>query len=116
MALTKEFSETVRTRAARDAGFRRELLREAINCLLAGEVGPGKIVLRDYINATVGFEELAALTSIPSKSLMRMFGPSGNPLAGNLFDVLRTLQRYEGVHIVAAVRRGRGAPRMRKAS
>jgi DNA-binding phage protein len=56
-----------------------------------------KNVLRDYINATVGFTELAAATSIPSKSLVRMFGPTGNPRADNLFAVVSFLQRSEGV-------------------
>ena len=62
MALTRDFTQTIQTRAARDPTFRRELLREGIQCLLAGEVDTGKTVLRDYINATVGFEELGALT------------------------------------------------------
>jgi DNA-binding phage protein len=46
-----------------------------------------KTILRDYINATAGFTELAQATHIPPKSLMRMFGPSGNPRAANLFEV-----------------------------
>ncbi len=60
MALTRDFKETIQARAARDPRFRRELLREGIQCLLAGDVDTGKTVLRDYINATVGFEELGA--------------------------------------------------------
>ena len=36
-------------------------------------------MLRDCINATIGFEELGVLTNKPPKSLMRMFRPSGNP-------------------------------------
>jgi len=44
---------------------------------------PAKTVLRDYLNATVGFAELAEATHIPCKSLMRMLGPSGNPRADN---------------------------------
>ena len=60
MALTRDFKETIQARAARDPAFRRELLREGVQCLLASEVDTGKTVLRDYINATVGFEELAA--------------------------------------------------------
>jgi DNA-binding phage protein len=105
MPLTKDFQETVRARAARERGFRRELLREAVDCLLAGDVTTGKIVLRDYINATLGFDELAARTDIPAKSLMRMFGPSGNPQARNLFDVIVELQRAEGVSLTASVQR-----------
>jgi DNA-binding phage protein len=105
MGLTKDFAETVRARAARDAGFRRGMLREAIDCLLAGDVGAGKIILRDYINATIGFEPLAAVTKIGAKSLMRMFGAHGNPQASNLFEVIAHLQRAEGVRLTATMKR-----------
>ena len=57
-----------------------------------------KAILRDYINATIGFEELSRLTKRPSKSLMRMLGPKGNPQARNLFEVIAHLQRFEGLH------------------
>ena len=75
MALTRDFKETVQARAQRDPAFREGLLKEGVECLLAGDVDAGKIVLRDYINATIGFEELGSLTNKPPKSLMRMFGP-----------------------------------------
>lgn len=97
MALTKDFKETVRARVQRDPKFRKELLREGVECLLSGDIKTAKTILRDYVNATVGFVELAAATDIPSKSLMRMLGPSGNPRAENLFGVVRVLQRREGV-------------------
>ena len=64
-----------------------------------------KAVLRDYINATIGFEELGDLTDKSPKSLMRMFGPRGNPQARNLFEIIDTLQKREAVHFeVRAVR------------
>ena len=59
----------------------------------------GKIVLRDYINATIGFEALGSRTERSPKSLMRMFGPGGNPQARNLFEVIGCLQRHEGVQL-----------------
>ena len=68
------------------------MLKEGVECLLAGEVGTSKIVLRDCINATIGFQKLEALTNKPSKSLMRMFGPSGNPHARNLFEVISSMR------------------------
>jgi hypothetical protein len=34
------------------------LLKEGVECLLSGDVETGKTVLRDYINATIGFEVL----------------------------------------------------------
>lgn len=99
MALTRDFKETIQARARRDPAFRKALLREGIDCLLAGEVETGKAVLRDYINATVGFEKLGTKTRIPAKSLIRMFGPSGNPQAKNLFEIVAYLQRAEGVRL-----------------
>ena len=105
MPLTHDFKETVQARARRDPAFREGLLKEGIECLLAGEVEAGKIILRDYINATIGFEELGALTNKPSKSLMRMFGPNGNPQARNLFHVINCIQQHQGVQLeVKAVR------------
>lgn len=97
MALTRDFKDTIRARVSRDPKFRKELLREGIESMIGGDMDTAKTILRDYINATVGFTELAAKTHIPSKSLMRMLGPSGNPRAENLFEVVTFLQRREGV-------------------
>lgn len=97
MPLTRDFKATVRARAARDPKFRKELLREGVQCMLAGDTATGKTILRDYINATVGFAELSEATKIPAKSLMRMLGPGGNPRADNLFQIVRFLQNREGV-------------------
>ena len=97
MALTRSFKDTVRARVQADPAFRTALLAEAVNAFLGGDVDTGKSVLRDYINATVGFEGLAERTGTPSKSLMRMFSPAGNPAADNLFAVIRTLQQDSGV-------------------
>ena len=101
MALTRSFKETVQARVQRDEAFREALLAEGVDAFLAGDVETGKAVLRDYINATIGFDQLAAATGTPSKSLMRMFGPSGNPNARNLFGVLGELQRRSGVYLHA---------------
>ena len=97
MPLTRDFKETIRARVQRDPKFRKELLREGIESMLTGDIATAKTILRDYINATIGFTELAEATEIPSKSLMRMLGPRGNPRAENLFDVVSFLQRREGV-------------------
>lgn len=101
MALTRDFKDTVRARAARDASFRSELLREAIDCMLAGEFDIGKAILRDFVNATVGFQKLAEVTDKSPKSLMRMLSPSGNPQASNLFEIVAYLQQAERVQLTA---------------
>ena len=99
MALTRSFKDTVKVRADRDPAFRDALLVEGMDALLAGDVETGKSILRDYINATIGFEALAKDTGTPAKSLMRMFGPQGNPNAGNLFAVIERLQRAAGIEL-----------------
>jgi len=102
MALTKEFKETVRARVLKDPEFRAALLKEAVDTLLAGDVETGKAILRDYINATIGFEQLGAAVGVPAKSLIRMFGPSGNPQARNLVAVIEKLQAKTGVKLRVA--------------
>ena len=105
MPLTRDFKETIQARIERDSAFREELLKEGVECLLSGDVDTGKALLRDYINATIGFQELGGLTGKSPKSLMRMFGPNGNPQARNLFEVIGRLQEREGLHLeVEAVR------------
>lgn len=97
MALTRSFKDTVQARVQADPAFRSALLTEAVNAMLGGDVETGKAVLRDYIKATVGFEGLAERTGKPSKSLMRMFSPAGNPAANNLFAVIGSLQQDTGI-------------------
>ena len=96
MPLTRDFKETI-ARAARDPKFRKELLCEGVECMLTGETATAKTILRDYINATVGFAAVAEATLIPSKSLMRMLGPTGNPRADNLFEIVGFLHDREGI-------------------
>ena len=97
MALTREFRETVYNRAQKDSAFRKALLTEAVNAYLGGDEITGKTVLREVINATIGFEQLAADLQKPSKSLHRMLGPRGNPNTANFFAILRAVQKRVGV-------------------
>jgi DNA-binding phage protein len=115
--LTRDFKETIRDRVQRDPKFRKELLREGVEALIEGDVATAKAILRDYINATVGFTDLAKATHIPPKSLMRMLGPAGNPRANNLFEIVGYLQRRERVRfeIKAARIASRGTRRQSRA-
>ncbi len=112
MALTRDFRETVQARVKRDPAFREGLLSDAIESLLSGEVTLGKELLRDYINATVGFPRLATHTKIHVKTLHQMFGPNGNPTASNLFEIVAYLQHAEGVRF--EVRSARALSRSKK--
>lgn len=95
MALTRDFKETIKARAESDPAFRRALVEEASECLLNNEFDTAKALVRDYINATVGFEALAQEVGTPTKSLMRMFGPHGNPQAKSLLPVIALIRRRE---------------------
>ena len=80
-------------------------MRASVESFVRGDVETGKAVLRDYINATIGFAELAQATQHSPKSLMRMLGPSGNPQARNLFEIVDYLQRKEKVRFKVAAAR-----------
>lgn len=96
MPLTKSFNDTVKAKLQRSEGFRRALLREAVSSMLAGDLETGKSVLRKYINGTVGFVKLGTDLGRSPKVLMRMFSPTGNPQARNLFAIVAYLQKAEG--------------------
>jgi hypothetical protein len=85
MALTRDFKETIRAHVKRDPGFRKALLGEGIENFLPGDVETGKITLRDFINATVGFTKLSGVTRRSPKSLMRMLDLQSWLLLPSLF-------------------------------
>ena len=99
MPNTKEFKETIQKRALEDPEFRQGLLTESIESMLAGDIDTGKSLLRDYIKATVGFPALAKEVNQSPKAIMRMFSEGGNPNASNLFIIIHTLQKHEGINL-----------------
>lgn len=99
---TRRLGDLAQARIARDPDFAVAMLREGIDTLLAGDVDVGKSILRDSIKATVGFEMLGKATATSPKSLIRMFGPRGNPQARNLFGVIGCLQKQAGVELRVA--------------
>lgn len=97
MPLTKQFKDTIKARAERDPEFRVGLFREAIDAMLSDDLETGKVLLRDYVNATIGFETLAEDMHKDPKSLMRMLSDKGNPRANNLLAMVARLKHYEGL-------------------
>jgi len=107
MALTRDYKETISERAHSDKEFANALFDEAITLFLNGEPDVARLVLRDLVNATVGFEALAMEIEKPSKSLHRMLSAKGNPTMDNLtkiFNVLKQKLRVDfEVHAVSHV-------------
>ncbi|MEM9156766.1 MAG: transcriptional regulator [Cyanobacteria bacterium P01_F01_bin.33] len=99
MTLTRDFKQTVTERVQRDPEFAAALLDEAVSLFLNGEPETSRLILRDLVNATIGFEELAIETSKPSKSLHRMLSAKGNPTMDNLTIILSALRKNLRVDI-----------------
>jgi DNA-binding phage protein len=99
MALTRNFKETVAARVQSDPAFAQALLDEAIMLFINGEPDSAKLILRDLVNATVGFETLAKEIDKPSKSLHRMLSNSGNPTMSNISAVFAAIKRKLNVEV-----------------
>jgi len=99
MALTRSFKQTIAERAQRDPAFAQALLDEAATLFLNGEPEIARVILRDLVNATIGFEELAKETDKPSKSLHRMLSAKGNPSMDNLAAIFAVIRTTLGVNI-----------------
>jgi DNA-binding phage protein len=97
MALTRHFKHTVIERVERDPAFAKALLDEAATLFLNGDTETARLILRDLVNATLGFEQLAAATAKPSKSLHRMLSPTGNPSMDNLAAIFSAVRQRLGV-------------------
>ncbi len=92
MALTRDFKQTIVARVQADPAFAKALLDEAATLFLNGEAETAKLMLRDLVNATVGFEQLAQTVSKPTKSVHRMLSPLGNPTMTNLAAIFVALK------------------------
>lgn len=69
-------------------------LDEIMLNLRTGEHDVAKILLRDLVHATIGFEGLAERIDKPSKSLHRMLSARGNPTTSNLSAILACISEY----------------------
>lgn len=99
MALTRDFKTTVNARMQSDPDFARAMFGEAITLFLDGEPATAKLVLRDLVNATVGFERLAQEVDRPVKSLHRMLSASGNPTLSNISTIVSAIKRVLGLEV-----------------
>jgi len=99
MVLTRDFNQSINLRIQRDPDFAKALLDEAISLFLNGESETARLILRDLVNATIGFEQLAIATSKPTKSLHRMLSANGNPTMDNLTIIFKILRKELNVDI-----------------
>lgn len=105
MPVPRKFRTTVMDRALIDPAFRRQKLTEAVNELLTGDLDAGKAMLRDYINATITFQQLAKQLKKTDKSVHRMLGPRGNPRVDNILEIIKILQMNERARLRVEARK-----------
>jgi len=103
MALSRDFKETVVARVQSDPAFAQALLDEAVTLFFNDEPDTAKLILRDLVNATVGFESLAEDIHKPAKSLHRMLSKSGNPTMSNISAIFTAIKRALKVEIHTSV-------------
>lgn len=89
----------VRTLAKKEWPIRQSLFCDALRAFFIGAEDEGKKLLRDVVNASIGFERLANATGLSSKSIHRMLTKNGNPTSHNLFLLIRTICIKEGFEV-----------------
>ncbi len=95
--MTVDSSETVQARIKTDRAFAEALLREAADMFLNGESEAARLLLREVVSVTVGFEQIALETKRPSKSVHRMLSARGNPTMESLSAVFAATRKVLNV-------------------
>jgi DNA-binding phage protein len=95
------FKVSLVERVRSDLAFARALLDEAATLFLNGEPDMARLMLRDLVNATVGFEKLSAETAKPPKSLHRMLSQTSDPSMDNLAAIIGVLRQRLGLDLDA---------------
>lgn len=98
MALTREFKDTV-MELCKDPEYRKALLLEALESYLEGDFSVGNAMLRDYLNGSKSFGEVALLLQVQESGLRRMVGPAGNPTSKNLFRIFKICRQRENMDV-----------------
>ena len=104
MALTRDFKQTITARVQSEPAYARALLQQATSLLLQGEPHTAKLLLRDLVNASIGFEQLARDIDKPPKSLHRMLSAAGNPTLSHVSAMLAAIAAHLGVEIQTKVK------------
>ena len=98
---TVPYNQMMRDMIAKRPEMAVEMLEHAVNRIFAGDLVEGRLLLRQYVNATLGFQELARRTEKIDRGLMRMLSKDGNPTATNLMEIVRACADVEDVDITA---------------
>lgn len=91
-------NEIIVEQLSNDREFLKEHLRNAVTALFnTEEIGVGCLMLRDIVNATIGFPELAGSLGKSDKGLMQMLSSGSNPTITNLSSIIGEILKHEGL-------------------
>lgn len=87
-----------------DREFLRAYIADAISSLFKNEHAVACLMLRDIVNATIGFPELAEKLGKKDKGkgLMQMLTKTSNPAVKNLFGIIAEIMEYESFEFAGA--------------
>ena len=98
-SLTRDYRETTLEILGGKPEHRVEVLAEGVQCMVGGEVGLGKSLLLDCIDAKIGFAGLAELTGKSVAELKLLFSSEGDASARDILGVINCLRQWEGVEL-----------------
>ena len=101
--LHQRMSPLIFRRLRDDRTFGSVVLLEAVRALFDNDVDLTKGLLRRFVDTSCGFSQLAELTEVHPKSLVRMLGPNGNPSAKRLVAILTHLSHLHGVRFSVGI-------------
>ena len=99
MPPTRDYRETFWERARREPEFRHELLKSAARCMLNGEPEVGRIMLRDFVVAAIGIDELSQKIGKSRESLEHVLSDGSDPRADDLLGIVAALAEYENMEL-----------------
>lgn len=99
MAFTREFKETV-LELCNGSEYRKALLIESLQTYLDGDVVAGNTLLRNYLNGTQSFSEVAKEIGVLEPSLRRMLSSNGNARVRNFFPLIKVCLERENLNSV----------------
>ncbi len=108
MPLTRNYQETINRRVERDPSFRISILQEALKALIDNDIRTCMVLLRTYVNATIGFKTLAAELGKQPNTIMKLLSSSSAPANSGLLIVLlivNHLKKREGLEFNLTVGR-----------
>lgn len=92
-------NEVIVEQLSSDRALLKVHLCNAFKALFNNEVGVGCLMLRDIVNATIGFPKLAENLGYKDKGkgLMNKLTGNSNPTSDSLFAIIREVLDYESL-------------------